>query len=86
MLEHRVILPTYNARDNIGEILGHLVSAFPDFRVLVVDDTSPDGPAEAVSSLQQNYPRLDLQLRRERGFGSAYVAGVFSRLLRTGRF
>ncbi len=77
-----VVLPTYNERDNIGEIVSQLFSAFPDFRVLVVDDSSPDGTAEAVKTLQRSYPRLDLLLRRERGFGSAYVAG-FRRVFET---
>jgi dolichol-phosphate mannosyltransferase len=82
MPENWVVLPTYNERDNIGEILGQLFSAFPDFRVLVVDDSSPDGTADAVRSLQQNYPRLDLLVRRERGFASAYMAG-FRRVFQT---
>jgi dolichol-phosphate mannosyltransferase len=71
-----VILPTYNERDNIGAIVSRLFAQFPDFRVLVVDDNSPDGTADAVRSLRQTFPRLDLLFRpRERGFGSAYVAG-----------
>jgi dolichol-phosphate mannosyltransferase len=79
-----ILLPTYNERDNIGEIISRLFALFPDFRVLVVDDNSPDGTAEAVRSLQKDFPRLDLLFRpRERGFGSAYVAG-FRRLIETG--
>jgi dolichol-phosphate mannosyltransferase len=79
-----VILPTYNERDNIGEIVSRLFAQLPDFRVLVVDDNSPDGTAEAVRSLQKNFPRLDLLFRPlERGFGSAYLAG-FRRVIETG--
>jgi len=79
-----VILPTYNERDNIGEIVSRLFALLPDFRVLVVDDNSPDGTAETVRSLQENFPRLDLLFRtRERGFGSAYLAG-FRHVIETG--
>ena len=79
-----VILPTYNERANIGQVVSRLFAQHPDFRVLVVDDSSPDGTAAAVASLQPGFPRLDLLLRREdRGFGSAYVAG-FRRVLQSG--
>jgi dolichol-phosphate mannosyltransferase len=75
-LETFVILPTYNERGNIGEIVSRLFGTFPDFRVLVVDDNSPDGTAGAVRSMQQTFERLDLLLRTQnRGFGHAYVAG-----------
>ncbi len=82
-LNIRVILPTYNERDSIGEIVSRLFALLPDFRVLVVDDNSPDGTAQAVSSLQQRFPSLELLFRpHERGFGSAYVAG-FRHVLQT---
>jgi dolichol-phosphate mannosyltransferase len=79
-----VILPTYNERDNIGEVVRRLFALLPDLRVLVVDDNSPDGTADLVSSMQVEFPRLELLFRpRERGFGSAYVAG-FRRVLEAG--
>jgi dolichol-phosphate mannosyltransferase len=75
-LETFVILPTYNERGNIGDIVGQLCGTFPEFRVLVVDDNSPDGTAEEVRSMQRTFARLDLLLRtQDRGFGRAYVAG-----------
>jgi dolichol-phosphate mannosyltransferase len=79
-----VILPTYNERANIGRIIGLLFTLRPDLQVLVVDDNSPDGTAEAVSTLQKSFPRLELLFRPgERGFGSAYLAG-FRHALETG--
>lgn len=75
------VIPTYNERANIPELVPRLFSTLPDIRVLVVDDNSPDGTAEAVRSLQSRFPRLELLVRTEnRGFGPAYIAG-FERVL-----
>jgi dolichol-phosphate mannosyltransferase len=76
-----VILPTYNERANIEEVVSRLFTTVPEFKVLVVDDNSPDGTAEVVAALQPRFPRLDLLVRtQERGFGTAYIAG-FRRVL-----
>lgn len=71
-----IVIPTYNERDNIQELVPRLFSVLPEAHILVVDDNSPDGTSEAVRSLQRSLPRLDLLSRKdERGFGSAYLAG-----------
>lgn len=70
------IIPTYNERENISGIVAQIVSVVPDFRILVVDDASPDGTADEVRRLQQTHPQLELLSRSgERGFGTAYLAG-----------
>lgn len=78
-----VVIPTYNERENIGELIQRILE-MSRFRVLVVDDNSPDGTAEVVAALAANEPRVGLLLRPEkRGLGSAYVAG-FRRALAEG--
>lgn len=72
-----VIIPTYNERENI-ELMLRTVMALPvEFDVLVVDDNSPDGTADIVRKLMQEFPnRIHLLLRKEKnGLGKAYIAG-----------
>ncbi len=77
MPERLVIIPTYNEKENIAEILGHVFRLEPAFHVLVVDDGSPDGTAGIVKDLQRQWPdRLHLMERSGKlGLGTAYIAG-----------
>lgn len=78
-----VVIPTYNERENIAELIQRILEG-SRFRVLVVDDNSPDGTAAVVADLAADEPRVGLLLRPEkRGLGSAYVAG-FRRALAEG--
>ncbi|MFT3884114.1 MAG: polyprenol monophosphomannose synthase [Flavobacteriales bacterium] len=72
-----VIIPTYNEKENIRDILAHVFRLTPAFDVLVVDDNSPDGTAEIVKELQAQWPeRLHLLQRPGKlGLGTAYIAG-----------
>ena len=50
-MKSSIILPTYNEKDNIVELINAIYTALPssiDYEVVVVDDNSPDGTAEAV--------------------------------------
>jgi len=81
-----VTIPTYNERENIGPLLQEILAlrAGDDLRVLVVDDDSPDGTADAVAEIARRDPRVRLLLRKEkRGRGLAGIAG-FREALRTG--
>ncbi len=77
MPERLVIIPTYDERENIREILTHVFDLRPEFHVLVVDDNSPDGTADIVKELQAQWPgRLHLLQRAgKQGLGTAYIAG-----------
>ncbi|MBL8003215.1 MAG: polyprenol monophosphomannose synthase [Flavobacteriales bacterium] len=77
MPERLVIIPTYNEKENIADILGHVFRLEPAFHALVVDDGSPDGTAAIVKDLQQRWPdRLHLMQRSGKlGLGTAYIAG-----------
>jgi dolichol-phosphate mannosyltransferase len=78
-----VVLPTYNEIENIAAIIPQIL-AYPRFRVLVVDDHSPDGTGAKVAELARHEPRIGLLCRPGKlGLGSAYVAG-FTRALAEG--
>ena len=76
-----LILPTYNERDNIEPIVAAagevLARAAPDgFRMLIVDDGSPDGTGQIADRLAGERDWLEVLHRREKsGIGPAYLAG-----------
>ncbi len=72
-----VVVPTYNEIENIERLLRTVFSLQREFHVLVVDDNSPDGTAQAVESHFKNYPGKLFILKREKktGLGSAYIEG-----------
>lgn len=72
-----VIIPTYNEIENISDIIEKVMALPGNFEVLIIDDGSPDGTAEAVKSLQIIYAdRLHLVGREGKmGLGTAYIAG-----------
>lgn len=70
-----VIIPTFNERENVGELVERIL-AHPRFRVLVVDDNSPDGTGELIATLARSEPRLGLLSRPGKlGLGTAYLEG-----------
>jgi dolichol-phosphate mannosyltransferase len=72
-----VIIPTYNEIENIREIIQEVMNLDGDFELLVIDDGSPDGTAQAVIALQSDFSsRLHLIQRNEKmGLGTAYITG-----------
>jgi dolichol-phosphate mannosyltransferase len=72
-----VLLPTYNERENIAAIVARVI-AHDGFRVLVIDDGSPDGTGEVADELSRAHAgRVEVLHRtRKDGFGRAYVAGM----------
>ena len=76
-----VVVPTYNERENIA----HLVASvrLHGYRVLVVDDSSPDGTGQVVEELAASDPGIAVLHRSEKqGLGPAYAAG-FDQVLAT---
>ena len=76
-MEKLVIIPTFNERENIEKVLRAIFALQQDFHVLVVDDGSPDGTAEFVKILQQEFTKeLFLEERKGKlGLGTAYIHG-----------
>lgn len=72
-----VVVPTYNERDNLP-LLVDGVLAHEGFRMLVVDDGSPDGTGAIADELARTYPgRLEVMHRTgPRGLGRSYVDGL----------
>ncbi|WP_205501962.1 polyprenol monophosphomannose synthase [Rufibacter psychrotolerans] len=85
MKESVVVIPTYNEIENIEAIIRAVFSLPHPFHLLIVDDNSPDGTAEAVMRLQAEFPdRLFLEQRKGKlGLGTAYIHG-FKYALRNG--
>ncbi|NGM61469.1 polyprenol monophosphomannose synthase [Sphingobacterium sp. SGG-5] len=78
MSDSVVIIPTYNEIENIERILHKVFSLPVDFHVLVVDDGSPDGTADAVKRLADDLyaGRLHIEERKGKlGLGTAYIHG-----------
>jgi len=71
-----VVIPTYNEIDNVGKMIRTILALPRTIDVLIVDDHSPDGTAEAVKQSFGGDGRVSL-LEREgkQGLGTAYVAG-----------
>ncbi|NRF39449.1 polyprenol monophosphomannose synthase [Pedobacter foliorum] len=76
MSDSLVIIPTYNEKENIERIIRKVFSLSYFFEILIIDDGSPDGTAEIVKKLQQEYPALHLEQRTGKlGLGTAYIHG-----------
>lgn len=76
-MEKIVIIPTYNEKENIENILFAIFSLNQGFHVLVIDDGSPDGTGMIVKKLFDKYPnQLFLEERKGKlGLGTAYIHG-----------
>ena len=76
-MEKLVVIPTFNERENISNILHAIFGLGEGFHVLVIDDSSPDGTAGIVKDIQSKFPdRLFLEERKGKlGLGTAYIHG-----------
>jgi len=71
------VVPTYNEKENIEELITQVLALGPEFHILVVDDNSPDGTGDIVHRLQQENNRVRVIHRaRKSGLGTAYMDGM----------
>lgn len=72
-----VIIPTYNERENIENIIRKVFSLEGGYDILIIDDGSPDGTAAIVKRLQQEFPERLHMIERpgKLGLGTAYITG-----------
>ena len=77
MSDTLVITPTYNEKENIENIIRKVFSLEKEFDMLIVEDNSPDGTADIVKRLMQEFPeRLFIKERKGKlGLGTAYLDG-----------
>jgi dolichol-phosphate mannosyltransferase len=77
MAKKLVIIPTYNEKENIENIIRAVFSQPLTYDVLIIEDGSPDGTASIVKTLQNEFPaRLFMVERKGKlGLGTAYIVG-----------
>ena len=77
MSDTLVITPTYNEKENIERIVRKVFSLEKEFDMLIIEDNSPDGTADIVKRLMQEFPdRLFIKERKGKlGLGTAYLDG-----------
>jgi len=82
-----IVVPTYNERENVKQLIPQIFEIFKENEingnVIVVDDNSPDGTADAVKKLQKSYPIILIERPEKIGLGSAYITG-FKKALKNG--
>ena len=74
-----IILPTYNEKENISNLLENLLVVFEknndyDMNILVVDDNSPDGTQDIVKKFLED-KRVNMITGEKQGLGAAYIRG-----------
>lgn len=72
-----VIIPTYNEKENIENIIRAVFHLDKAFHILVIEDGSPDGTASIVKRLQKEFPRelFIMERKGKLGLGTAYITG-----------
>ena len=76
MTDTLVIVPTFNERESLTDLLTAILTVQPDIDVLVVDDNSPDGTGHIADDFARAHPAVHVLHRSaKRGLGPAYIAG-----------
>ncbi len=72
-----VIIPTYNEKENIENIIRKVFSLPSSFHILIIDDNSPDETSKIVNKLQEEFESNLHLIKREGklGLGTAYISG-----------
>ena len=72
-----VIIPTYNEKENIENIIRAVFGLEKIFHILIIEDGSPDGTATIVKGLQKEFPERLFMIERtgKLGLGTAYICG-----------
>ena len=60
-----IIIPTYNEKENIENIIRTVFNLKKKFHILVIEDHSPDGTADIVKTLQNEFPQQLFMIERK---------------------
>jgi len=83
--EALVVVPTYNERETLPSLVEAVLALSGAWRLLIVDDNSPDGTGELADEVAAREGRVAVLHRpRKEGLGPAYVAGFREALSRSG--
>ncbi|MCW5559994.1 MAG: polyprenol monophosphomannose synthase [Verrucomicrobiae bacterium] len=82
-----IVIPTYNERENLPQLVRRLMAQPVTLDVLVVDDSSPDGTGALADELAATLPQVHVLHRKVKdGLGRAYLAGFAWALARDYEF
>jgi dolichol-phosphate mannosyltransferase len=82
-----IIIPTYNEKENLPEMIPALFALGLGLEILVVDDNSPDGTGQLADAWHAQDPRVHvLHRQKKEGLGRAYIAGFQYALARDFEF
>lgn len=71
-----IVIPTFNERENIAELIAQVLANAPTADLLIIDDNSPDGTGQLADQLATQDARIQVMHRAGKlGLGTAYVAG-----------
>lgn len=71
-----IIVPTYNERDNLPQLIKRINAQPAQADILVVDDNSPDGTGRLADEIAASNPTVNVLHRQEKnGLGRAYISG-----------
>jgi dolichol-phosphate mannosyltransferase len=71
-----IVIPTYNERENIANLITDVLRFAPQADILVIDDGSPDGTGQLVDEIGATNPQVSaLHRPGKMGLGTAYVLG-----------
>lgn len=75
-MEALIIIPTYNEKENIAELIEQVLTVGEGIEMLIVDDNSPDGTGEIADEISRRNRRVHVLHRESKmGLGSAYIMG-----------
>jgi dolichol-phosphate mannosyltransferase len=71
-----IVIPTYNERGNIEQLVDDILRAAPGVDIMIIDDNSPDGTGAVVDQLHARLPHVGVMHRPgKQGLGTAYIRG-----------
>ena len=77
-----IVLPVYNEENNLQNLLYEWNVALEDTKIIyefiIVEDGSTDNTKEIISSLEKNYPLVNLSQNKRRGYTQAVLDGITS--------